>query len=124
MNPDCGLGRKVTNSIVLGKNRVLLDRDKVTAHGKVAKVVAHLAEASENNRVGDVRVLGSEGISDDGTERVTNVNRLVELAGDTAEPSSLGLISKCLESSDGQEHLNLVDGVRAVRRVSDAETVP
>lgn len=51
------------------------------------------------------------------------MNRLGELVRNAAEVAVASNFRQCLESSDFEEDLDLVDGV-AVRRVADAQAIP
>jgi hypothetical protein len=83
-----------------------------------------LSKASQDNSISELGAFVGEGVGDDRTERVAQVNNLgVTAAANAGERSLTGVCGEGFESCNLEEYLDLVDGV-ALGRSADAETVP
>lgn len=123
VDADAVPGRDVAGGVVPGEEAVVGDGGKVCAERKVGQELGHLAEAGEDDGVGDVGVQGREGVGHGRAERVSQVDGLVELVRDAAQLSAARRVRQGLEGRDFEKDLNLVDGI-AVGGAADAQAVP
>lgn len=84
LDANRGIWGDIAEGILLGEHWVFLDRHKVASQCEIRQVIANLTESSENNGLGDVGVHGAQGVGDDGTKRMTDMDGLFEFGGNAA----------------------------------------
>lgn len=108
LNSGGGSWGEVAINVLSGECWVQVGLGEVTTVLEEWQESAVLGETGETETVGDVWVHGGQRVALDGTERVSNVNNLLE-SGHTSDLSSTELVGQLLQSSDLECDLDLVD---------------